>query len=150
MDKKIEVKESSEDHSNKKSYKEEDVDMDEKDDVTIVEDGKPTKKKKEPDMFRISNPSRITKHQAEFCTFDLNQRYKPIRLTGKIGGIIILTDSTPGKEEDVKAVKTPSLDAEDEAETPEPFEWAPPGHAEYVAPIMPTEKIGKTPSDTKK
>jgi len=126
----------------KSSDKKEDVDMDDKDDDEPVQDDKKSSKKKkepEPDTFRVSNPARVTKLQTEFCVFDLDQRYRPVRPDGKPSGVIILTDSTPDEEEEVSAVKTPSLDAEDEAETPEPFEWAPPGHAEYVAPVIPTE-----------
>lgn len=119
-----------------------DVEMEDKEEVTSSDEiKKSTKKKKEPepDSFRVSNPSRVTKYQTNYCEFDLNQRYRPVRPDGKTSGVIILTDSTPDEEEDVSAVKTPSLDAEDEAELPEPFEWAPPGHAEYVAPVFPTE-----------
>lgn len=119
-----------------------DVEMEDKEEVTSSDEiKKSTKKKKEPEpvSFRVSNPSRVTKYQTNYCEFDLNQRYRPVRPDGKTSGVIILTDSTPDEEEDVSAVKTPSLDAEDEAELPEPFEWAPPGHAEYVAPVFPTE-----------
>lgn len=147
IDKKDSTKEATgeEEKTNKatgSSEKKEDVDMDEKDEEEAAqEDKKSSKKKKEPEpaTFRVSNPARVTKLQTEFCAFDLDQRYRPVRPDGKPSGVIILTDSTPHEEEEVSAVKTPSLDAEDEAETPEPFEWAPPGHAEHVAPVIPTE-----------
>lgn len=103
---------------------------------------KPEKKKKrepEPGSFRVKNPCRVTKSQSEFCEFDFNQRYRPVRPTGKKIGVVVLIDSTPGEEEDVAAVKSPSLDYEDEADPPEPFEWAPPGHAEYVASAVPID-----------
>mmetsp|Transcript_21670 Transcript_21670/g.45520 ORF Transcript_21670/g.45520 Transcript_21670/m.45520 type:complete len:1137 (-) Transcript_21670:41-3451(-) len=90
---------------------------------------KPKKKREpEPTSFRVSNPCRITKAQAEVCTFDLNQRYRPVRPEEKPYGVIMLTDSTPGEEEDLGAVRSPA--AEDEADPPAPFEWAPPDHPE--------------------
>jgi len=106
------------------------------------EKAKPEKKKKrepEPGSFRVKNPCRVTKSQSEFCEFDFNQRYRPVRPAGKKMGVVVLIDSTPGEEEDVAAVKSPSLDYEDEADPPEPFEWAPPGHAEYVASAVPID-----------
>lgn len=89
---------------------------------------KKIKKKREPEpsSFRVSNPSRITLAQSEYCEFDLNQRYRPIRPEEKPFGVIILTDSTPDEEEDVGAVQAPSLEPEGECAPPEPFEWTPP------------------------
>ena len=106
-----------------------------------AEDGetKPKKKKREPEptLFRISNPARITTAQANVCAFDLNQRYRPIRPEEKPYGVIMLTDSTPGEdEEELGAVKTPS--EEDEADPPEAFEWTPPGHPDH-----PDTTVGK-------
>jgi len=105
------------------------MDIDEKE----GDEKKKPKKQPEPNTFRLANPSRVTKKQSGLCEFDLKQRYKPVRSL-VVGGVVMLTDSTPEEEEEVFAVKAPSLDAEDEAEPPEPFEWAPPGHAEYVEP----------------
>merc|ERR1712238_190747 len=79
--------------------------------------------------FRISNHARITAAQADVCTFDSNQRYKPIRPEEKPYGVIMLTDSTPGEEEDLGAVKAPAQ--EDEADPPAAFEWTPPGHPDH-------------------
>lgn len=89
---------------------------------------KKPKKKREPEplSYRLSNPCRITKDQANFCQFDLDQRYRPIRTEEKPQGVIILTDSSPEEEEDVGTVKPPSIESEDEASPPEPFEWTPP------------------------
>ncbi len=94
------------------------------------EEEKKTKKKKEPEptSFALSNPCRITKAQADVCVFDSNQRYQPIRNQEKPCGVILVTDSTPGEEEDLGTVKPPSIESEDEAEAPEPFIWTPPGH----------------------
>jgi 26S proteasome regulatory subunit N2 len=89
---------------------------------------KPAKKKREPEptKFRIGNPARITMAQSAVCEFDLTQRYRPIRPEEKPFGVIVLTDSTPGKEEELGAVKAPSLEPEGETAPPEPFEWVPP------------------------
>ena len=93
-------------------------------------DEKKPKKKREPEpkTFRLSNPCRIAMAQAEVCLFDLNQRYRPIRVEEKPCGVIMLTDSTPGEEADLGTVKAPSIESEGEAEAPEPFEWTPPDH----------------------
>ena len=101
---------------------------DEKMDVDKEEEEKKTKKKREPEptSFRVGNPSRITTAQSLVCEFDLAQRYRPIRSEEKPFGVIILTDSTPGEEEDLGAVKAPSLEPEGECAPPEPFEWTPP------------------------
>lgn len=89
-----------------------------------VEEKKPKKKREpEPLSYRLSNPCRITKAQAEFCEFDLEQRYRPIRVEEKPCGVILLTDSTPDEDEELGTVKPPSIESEDEADPPEPFEW---------------------------
>jgi 26S proteasome regulatory subunit N2 len=89
---------------------------------------KKPKKKREPESagFRICNPARITTAQSAVCEFDLEQRYRPIRTDEKPFGVIILTDSTPGEDEDLGAIKAPSLEPEGECAPPEPFEWTPP------------------------
>ena len=99
------------------------------------EEEKKPKKKREPEplFHRLSNPCRITKAQAEYCEFDLDQRYRPVRVEEKPCGVILVTDSTPGEEEDLGAVKPPSIETEDEADPPEPFEWTPPDHADAKA-----------------
>jgi 26S proteasome regulatory subunit N2 len=107
-----------------------DVDSDEAEKAATSEESKPKKKREpEPSFFFVSNPARITAVQANSCAFNLNQRYRPIRPEEKPYGVIMLTDSTPGEEDDVGAVKTPAQ--EDEADPPEPFEWTPPGHPDH-------------------
>mmetsp|Transcript_15820 Transcript_15820/g.24607 ORF Transcript_15820/g.24607 Transcript_15820/m.24607 type:complete len:1136 (+) Transcript_15820:111-3518(+) len=109
---------------------------------------KPKKKREpEPTSFRISNPSRITKAQAEVCAFDLDQRYRPIRHAEKPYGVIMLTDSTPDEEEDLGAVKTPA--AEEEADPPEPFQWTPPGHPDHPDTKVDEKDSGKGEGDEK-
>jgi 26S proteasome regulatory subunit N2 len=102
------------------------------------ESEKKSKKKREPEptSFRIRNPARITTTQSSVCEFDLTQRYRPIRTDEKPFGVIILTDSTPGEEEDLGAIKAPSLEPEGECAPPEPFEWTPPEDGEYEKEVM--------------
>ena len=130
----------------KEEIKEETVEEEKKEDGDKMdvdgEDGekkKPQRKKREPEptSFRISNPSRITKAQAELCAFDLNQRYRPVLPEERVSGVIMLTDSTPGEDENLGAVKPPSMEVEGEADPPEPFEWAPPGHDDYREGLPP-------------
>jgi len=103
------------------------MDVDEGDEGANLEEKKPKKKREiEPTTYRLSNPCRITKAQASVCTFDLTQRYCPIFSDKTPSGIIIVTDVKPGEEEDLGTVKPPSIESEDEAEAPEPFEWTPP------------------------
>merc|ERR1719362_2723442 len=94
------------------------------------EEVKPKKKREpEPTSFRLANPARVTTAQAEVCAFDLDQRYRPVRPEETPYGVVMLTDSTPGEDEDLGAVKTPAQ--EDEADPPEAFEWTPPGHPDH-------------------
>jgi 26S proteasome regulatory subunit N2 len=98
----------------------------------VDEPEKKTKKKREPEAttFRVSNPSRITTAQSLVCEFDLTQRYRPIRTDEKPFGVVILTDTLPGEDEDLGAIKAPSLEPEGECAPPEPFEWTPPEESE--------------------
>merc|ERR1712125_220787 len=107
----------------------------------VVEEKKKKKREPEPTSYTISNPSRITTLQSEYCSFNTDQRYTPICPNSKPIGVVILTDRTPEEEETEgdlgDAIKAPSSD-EDEGDMPEPFEWAPPNHADYVAPVLPS------------
>jgi 26S proteasome regulatory subunit N2 len=108
-----------------------DADKKDGDGMDVDKEGEPEKKPKkkrepEPTSFRVGNPVRITTSQSQVCEFDLAQRYRPIRPDEKPLGVIILTDSTPGEEEDLGAVKAPSLEPEGELAPPEPFQWMPP------------------------
>lgn len=101
------------------------------DGMDVDKEGEPEKKPKkkrepEPTSFRVGNPVRITTSQSQVCEFDFAQRYRPIRPDEKPLGVIILTDSTPDEEEDLGAVKAPSLEPEGELAPPEPFQWMPP------------------------
>lgn len=110
------------------------MDIDQED-ATAAEVEKKTRRKREPEptFFRVKNPSRITKAQSEVCEYDLSQRYRPIRPDEKPFGVVVLTDSTPDKADDeLGAVKPPSLEPEGESAPPEPFEWTPPDHMDAV------------------
>ncbi|CAM9505548.1 unnamed protein product, partial [Discosporangium mesarthrocarpum] len=89
---------------------------------------KAAKKEVEPISFKITNPGRVTPSQETYIQFDMDQRYVPVRRTGKPVGIIMLIDKTPSEPEDVAPVEPPSFDSgEEEAEPPQPFEWTPGG-----------------------
>lgn len=104
---------------------------------------KPKKKREpEPTMFVIKNPSRITVAQSQLCTFDLSQRYRPVRLNEKPSGVIMLSDSTPLEEEDLGALQPPSLEPEGELAPPEPFEWIPPPFVSTVS--SPDDEVNET------
>lgn len=96
-------------------------------DAAEEEEKKPKKKVPEPTFFRVKNPARITKAQSTVCEFDLEQRYRPIRRMEQPYGVVILTDSTPDQvDNELGAVKAPSLEPEGECAPPEPFEWTAP------------------------
>jgi len=113
------------------------------------EEEKKPKKKREPEplSFRLSNPCRITNAQAEFCEFDLDQRYRPIRMEEKPCGVILLTDSTPDEEEDLGTVKAPSIETEDEADPPQPFEWTPADHPDAIGSSAKEEEKSSSDED---
>ncbi|CAM9153706.1 unnamed protein product [Pylaiella littoralis] len=88
------------------------------------------KPKREPEAtsFKIKNPARVTPSQEPFVHFEFDQRYVPVRKSGKPLGIIMLSDRTPDEPEDVALVEAPSTDPDgEEADPPEPFEWTPGG-----------------------
>lgn len=76
--------------------------------------------------YYLSNPSRITKAQQRFCSFDLDQRYVPVASTLKPGGVVILMDRQPTEPDVATAILAPPVGADDEAPVPDPFEWTPP------------------------
>jgi len=125
----VDDKEEEEKKDEDKEEKKDGMDADDASDAPPAE--KPVRKKREPEptSFRVGNPARITSAQAELCAFLPDQRYRPVRPEEKPLGVVVLTDSTPGEEEDLGAVRTPAQ--EEEAEPPEAFEWTPPGHADH-------------------
>jgi len=96
----------------------------ETDEVDVVTAKK--KREPEPNSFRMINPCRVTKAQAQYCEIDVAQRYRPIQLDDKPYGVIILTDSQPSEIDTCMGnIFPPSMGADDEADPPEPFEWSP-------------------------
>jgi len=92
-------------------------------------EGEKKKKEPEPTSFMVKNSSRVTPVQEALMTFDLEQRYVPVREGCRAAGVFLLRDRRPGEpaaEGDLAEVAAPALAGEeDEAEAPEPFEWGP-------------------------
>eukprot|EP00538_Stauroneis_constricta_P000289 CAMPEP_0119558490 /NCGR_PEP_ID=MMETSP1352-20130426/10819_1 /TAXON_ID=265584 /ORGANISM="Stauroneis constricta, Strain CCMP1120" /LENGTH=1070 /DNA_ID=CAMNT_0007605863 /DNA_START=207 /DNA_END=3419 /DNA_ORIENTATION=- len=107
-----------------------DVEKKEGEEKDEKEKKKRKKREPEPTEFRLNNPSRVTVAQAALCTYDLTQRYVPIRPNTSPLGVLILKDTTPGEKEELGMIKPPSLQPEGETSPPEPFEWAPPTEEE--------------------
>jgi 26S proteasome regulatory subunit N2 len=109
------------------------MDVEKEVDEEVDEEEKPRKKREpEPLSFSITNPARVTKAQSPYCSFDVNQRYRPIRADESPYGVIMLHDCTPEEEEYIGSVKSPSLEPLGELAPPEPFEW--------IAPPIPEEE----------
>jgi 26S proteasome regulatory subunit N2 len=87
-------------------------------------DTKP-KKAKEPTSFTVTNPSRVVPSQVRFLSQSSEQRYRPVRNTAVLSGIIILNDDEPELPEEVLKVEKISLGQTEIAPTFEPFEWDP-------------------------
>ena len=76
--------------------------------------------------YFLSNPSRVTKAQERYCTFE-DQRYVPVASTLKPAGVVVLMDRQPDDGDDAMPMTAPPVNgADDEAPMPEPFEWTPP------------------------
>jgi len=86
------------------------------------------KEKEEPEFEILSNPARVTLRQKTFITFDVDDRYSPVK-TDDLFGIVLLKDNKPELPEEfvspAKAPTTDSIEDEDEPEPPEPFEFDP-------------------------
>jgi len=87
------------------------------------------KEKEEPEFEILSNPARVTLRQKTFITFDVDDRYSPVK-TDDLFGIVLLKDNKPElPEEFVSPAKVPTADTigdeDDEPEPPEPFEFDP-------------------------
>jgi 26S proteasome regulatory subunit N2 len=86
----------------------------------------------EPDSFELNNPCRVTYSQQSCMSFILDQRYRPVRkgLSAQSNlGVLVLTDSSPGEDDDdLRDIKAPPMIGDDgpEPDPPEPFEWIPP------------------------
>jgi hypothetical protein len=49
----------------------------------------------EPTSFKLGNPARVTPGQEPLVSFELNQRYVPVRRAAKPIGIVMLVDQNP-------------------------------------------------------
>eukprot|EP01027_Heterolobosea_sp_BB2_P000752 GEZU01001099.1.p1 GENE.GEZU01001099.1~~GEZU01001099.1.p1 ORF type:complete len:900 (-),score=305.42 GEZU01001099.1:245-2944(-) len=87
--------------------------------------------KKEEATFEIlQNPARVTRAQANILSFDVDERYTPLK-KDNISGIVLLRDNKPGEEEvlvEPKVLKKEGAAGaagaeEEEPQPPEPFEW---------------------------
>ncbi|KAI9310565.1 armadillo-type protein [Dichotomocladium elegans] len=86
------------------------------------------KKKREESFEVMQNMARVVPSQFKHISFKEDSRYTPLK-KGKIGGIIMLLDKSPGEMEDLIQPSAPSGDpsgvnqTEEEAQPFEPFEY---------------------------
>ncbi|EIE88462.1 hypothetical protein G6F46_008395 [Rhizopus delemar] len=98
-----------------------------KDDVSEKKEER-KKKKKEENFEILENMARVVPAQLKYITFKDDSRYNPVKSESS-GGIIMLIDKQPEKEEDLLQPRVPSADvaaqsaAQEEAEPFEPFEY---------------------------
>ncbi|KAG1151716.1 hypothetical protein G6F37_010932 [Rhizopus arrhizus] len=98
-----------------------------KDDVSEKKEER-KKKKKEENFEILENMARVVPAQLKYITFKDDSRYNPVK-SASSGGIIMLIDKQPEREEDLLQPRVPSADvvaqsaAQEEAEPFEPFEY---------------------------
>eukprot|EP01135_Chromosphaera_perkinsii_P001840 Nk52_evm19s211 gene=Nk52_evmTU19s211 len=108
------------------------MDVDEKKDKE-KEGGDQAKKEKvkEPEFEMLQNPARVVASQLKVISFE-NTRYSPVKAQDMFGGIVMLRDKDPTKEEELVELSAPKASAtdgagaegeENEPEAPEPFEY---------------------------
>jgi 26S proteasome regulatory subunit N2 len=121
--------------SKKKEQREKKVDDKKKIEAMEIEKKEEEKKKEEeekkkkeipePDFEIKENPSRITPSQTKYLSFDVDERYKPIKeKDGEIVGIVMLKNLKPESAEQYispSIASTPKVVEESEVEPPEPF-----------------------------
>ena len=96
-----------------------------------ADDKKDKKPAKEPDFEMIDNPARVVSSQLKFISFPSDTRYVPVKSEDMFGGIVLLTNNEPSKEEELVELSAPKPSAggdveeseENEPEPPEPFEY---------------------------
>jgi len=93
------------------------------------EEKKPEEKKPDPEPeFEIkNNPARVTGNQVRFLSFNIDERYTPIK-EGEVFGIVMLKDNKPQEAENFitpAATGTNKQDDGPEPEAPEPFDYDP-------------------------
>ncbi|RDD41259.1 26S proteasome non-ATPase regulatory subunit 1 [Trichoplax sp. H2] len=81
---------------------------------------------KELDWELLPNPARVLPAQLKYIEFPKADRYAPLKKSNK-GGIVMMKDLTPGESQEtlepLPDVNIRSIDEEEEAEPPEPFEY---------------------------
>jgi len=88
------------------------------------------KKEEEPEFVVLSNPARVTTRQRKFLSFDVDERYKPVK-QADLFGILMLKDNKPDQPEEYVTPSKPTVggeghgDESDEPEAPEPFDYDP-------------------------
>jgi len=91
------------------------------------EEEKKPEEKPEPEFEIKQNPARVTATQVKHLSFNVDDRYKPVR-EGDIYGIFMLRDSKPNEPEEIVEKTVGGVDQKDdgpEPEAPEPFEYDP-------------------------
>jgi len=82
----------------------------------------------EPEFEVLQNPARVTTRQLQFISFDVDDRYSPIKNKG-VYGIVMLYNRHPDQEEVFVTPNAPPSEVEedegDEPEPPQPFEFDP-------------------------
>jgi 26S proteasome regulatory subunit N2 len=118
--------------------KKEAMDIDKPEEVPKEEEKKKEEKKeeKEPDFEIKNNPARVTRAQVKYLSFDISDRYSPVR-SSHVSGIVMLHDNKPGQPEElVTAASTTQAAAtttttsattsqDNEPAPPEPFQYDP-------------------------
>jgi 26S proteasome regulatory subunit N2 len=83
----------------------------------------------EPESEVKQNPARVTLQQAKYLSFDIDERYKPIKTTpGEVFGIVMLKDLKPDAPEELvtpAALAGTKAEEENEPEPPEAFIFDP-------------------------
>jgi hypothetical protein len=84
---------------------------------------------KEPDFEIKENHTRVTPAQAAVLSFDVNNRYAPVRSSGAATGIVVLRDRRGGEPESFQAIggdaEGVGVMEEDEPAPPEAFIFDP-------------------------
>jgi len=90
------------------------------------------KKEEEPEFEELKNPARVTYKQKRYLSFDVDDRYTPVK-RGEIFGIVLLRDNKPEQDEVFVTPSKPAIGGEptaeddvgDEPSAPEPFDYDP-------------------------
>jgi len=98
------------------------------------EEEKKEEEKKPEDNFEIlHNPARVTPAQLKYITFDIDERYAPVK-RGEVYRIVILKDNKPGVPEELAGVST-SIPTTTKAKPPPTAEEPePPAPMEFTLP----------------